>query len=131
MAVERFVRQDRETAEWASESFGRWHHEDRTYVLTKMMAGHYRVSSPPLENYDEYYARLQAEAKAGRRIDTELARDQPYFSNIKKGSKYSGEMPSKWYADIRGRDGELQRYAGIHNTMDEAVQEVISILNGM
>ena len=110
--MERFVRQDRERAEWASQSFGRWH-EDRTYILSKFMTGHYRVYSPMWST-------------------APFDHEQPYFANIKKGSKYSGEMTSKWYADIRlGETGELQRYAGIHNTMDEAIQEVIFILNGM
>ena len=113
MAAERFVRQDREIAEQIAQSFGGWH-QDRTYVLSKLTAGHYRVGSPMLS------------------VDEPWAREQPYFSNIKKGSKYSGEMPSKWYADIRrARGGELQRYAGIWNTMDEAIQEAIFILNGM
>jgi hypothetical protein len=127
--MERFVRQDRERAEWASQSFGRWY-EDRTYVLTKFMTGHYRLSSPS-ESVDEHIARIRAEEDAGRRPDTDFARDQPYFSNIKKGSKYSGEMTSKWYADIRLPGGGLQRYAGIWDTMDDAIQEVIYILNGM
>ena len=128
--MERFVRQDRERAEFAAESFGRWH-EDRTYVLTKIGAGFYQLSSPISESNDEYLARTMAEAKAGRRPNTDFARDQPYFSNIKKGSKYSGEMTSKWYADIRLPGGGLQRYAGIWDTMDDAIQEVIYILNGM
>ena len=131
MAVERFVRQDREIAAMITQNFG-IRYEDRTYVLSKMLAGRYRVFSPPLESYDEHYARMMAEAKAGRHIDTEIARDQPYFSNVWKGSKYSGEIESYWYADIReGSTGDFKRPAGMHKTMDEAIQEVISILNGM
>ena len=109
----KLVREDREVAAWKAQAFSQWH-KDRTYELSRSIPGHYQVSSP-----------MEWDMEQG------VTYEQPYFANISKGSKYSGEMTSKWYADIRGRDGELQRYAGIHNTMDEAVQEVISILNGM
>jgi len=130
MAVERFVRQDREIAAMITQNFG-IRYEDRTYVLSKMLAGRYRVFSPE-ESVEEHFDRMQAEAEAGRTPDRGWGRDQPYFSNVWKGSKYSGEIESYWYADIReGSTGDFKRPAGMHKTMDEAIQEVISILNGM
>ena len=133
--MRKFVSEDRDMAEWKAQRFG-GSYEDRTYVITKIGVGFYQLSSPTTEGVDEHLARIMAEAEAGYRPDTDFARDQPYFSNIKKGSKYSGEMTSKWYADIRLPDirlpgGGLQRYAGIWDTMDDAIQEVIYILNGM
>ena len=129
--MRKFVSEDRDTAEWKAQRFG-GSYEDRTYVITKIGVGFYQLSSPTTEGVDEHLARIMAEAEAGYRPDTDFARDQPYFANIKKGSKYSGEMASKWYADIHwSNTGVIERYAGIHNTMDGAIQEVISILNGM
>ncbi len=51
-----------------------------------------------------------------------------HFSNIRRGSKYSGEQSSKWYADIRTTDGNLVRFAGIWNTRKDAIEEATWII---
>ena len=52
-----------------------------------------------------------------------------HFGQIRKGRRHSGEMPSKWYAEIRvSATGDLKRFAGIWGTKRAAVEEVTHIL---
>jgi len=51
------------------------------------------------------------------------------FSNIRLGRKESGELTTKWYADVRdSRTGNLKRYAGIWNTRRDAIEEAEDLL---
>lgn len=50
------------------------------------------------------------------------------YSNIHRGFRYTDELVSKWYADIRYKDGTVKRYAGIWDTFREALDEVEFIL---
>ena len=47
------------------------------------------------------------------------------FSNIRKET--FGPNKNKWIADIRKPNGELRRFAGIWNTLKDALEEVMSI----
>jgi len=46
-----------------------------------------------------------------------------FFSNIQRGCTYSGEMSSKWYADLRREDGSLVHQLGIYNSKAEAAAD--------
>jgi hypothetical protein len=49
------------------------------------------------------------------------------WASIRKGRTHSGELTSKWYAEIRQADGVLCRHAGIWNTKREAAEEIEAI----